>query len=401
MRKHASGPSRRPTHHASGSDSGSARHAGIKRVSGNKMTRGDSSSRSGNTSRGGPGRRGSLIFLLIPLVILIAGAAVFTRFYRQYKSNTFVEQSYVDSWDQLTDPNIPALTDSSGSAVTPPPEATPLPTPTDIPLEPPNLNDVDIKNDPIIRKEPIDPDIENILVIGIDGADIDNEGHRSDTMLIVSINRKTREARLVSVMRDIWTYFPNRHSWNKINASYAFGGPGQTVNILNEGFGLDIQEYIVMDFSGYKEVIDILGGVTIKLSADEAGKVPGISGAGTYTLTGEQALAYSRIRKIDSDFVRVQRQRNVLLALFKEMREKDPVTQYNLAVDALEFMRSNIPATDITGRFLSLAVQIDSSMDQMTIPGKGMYKVHDGATWYMSIKWEEQTEALHEFLYGG
>jgi LCP family protein required for cell wall assembly len=206
--------------------------------------------------------------------------------------------------------------------------------------------------------------------------------------------------KLVSIMRDIWTYFPNTNSWNKINASYAFGGPGQTVNIINESFDLDIREYIVMDFSGYKDIIDLLGGVTVKLSAQEASYVPGISGAGTYTLSGEQALAYSRIRKIDSDFVRVQRQRNVLLALFSSMRDQDPVTQYNLAVDALEFMRSNIPGEDITGRLLDLAVQIDTAIDQTTIPESGMYKVHDGETWYMSLNWESQKASLHEYLYG-
>jgi len=340
------------------------------------------------------------LLVLIPILLLVAAAAVYAHFRDTYKKTVFVDQSYVDSWDQFTDPNFLPSTDSSGVVVTPPPEATPLPTPTDIPVEPPNINDVDTRNDPIINKDRIDPAIENLLIIGIDGADLENEGHRSDTMLIVSINEDTKQVKLVSIMRDIWTYFPNTNSWNKINASYAFGGPGQTVNIINESFDLDIREYIVMDFSGYKDIIDLLGGVTVKLSAQEASYVPGISGAGTYTLSGEQALAYSRIRKIDSDFVRVQRQRNVLLALFSSMRDQDPVTQYNLAVDALEFMRSNIPGEDITGRLLHLAVQIDTAIDQTTIPESGMYKVHDGETWYMSLNWESQKESLHEYLYG-
>lgn len=355
---------------------------------------------SGKSAKRHPRRKFFWLLVLIPVVLLIAAGAIYARFHDRYKNQVYVEQSFVDSWDQLTDPSAVVETDPSGFVVTPDPSESQPPAQTDIPAEPPKLSDVDIKNDPIIKKDRIDPDIENLLIIGIDGADIDNEGHRSDTMLIVSINQKTKTVKLVSVMRDIWTYFPNKNSWNKINASYAFGGPGQTVNIINEGFGLDIQEYVVMDFSGYRDIIDLLGGVTVKISSQEATKVPGIDGAGTYTLSGDQALAYSRIRKIDSDFVRVQRQRNVLLALFAAMRKKDPITQYNLAVDALEFMRSNIPAADITGRLLELAVQIDSSMDQMTIPESGMYKVHDEGTWYMSIKWDKQKESLHKFLYG-
>ncbi len=355
---------------------------------------------SGNSVKKHSRKKYFWLLVLIPVVILITAAAVYINFRNTYKKTVFVDQSYVDSWDQFTDPGVLPSTDSSGAVVTPPPEATPLPTPTDIPVEPPSIDDVETRNDAIIKKDPIDPAIENLIVIGIDGADLENEGHRSDTMLIVSINKDTNTVKLASIMRDIWTYFPTTNSWNKINASYAFGGPGQTVNIINESFDLDIQEYIVTDFSGFKDIIDLLGGVTVKLSAQEATKIPGISGAGTYDLTGEQALAYSRIRKIDSDFVRVQRQRNVLLALLSSMRDQDPVTQYNLAVDSLEFIRSNIPGEDITGRLLDLAVQIDSSIDQMTVPESGMYKVHNEGTWYMSLNWESQKESLHEFLYG-
>ncbi|MBN1775684.1 MAG: LCP family protein [Clostridiales bacterium] len=340
------------------------------------------------------------LLVLIPVILLAGAAGVYSHFQNSYHKDTYVRQSFVDSWNQLTDPNAFPATDASGLAISPDPDSPPLPTPTDIPAEPPKLSDVDIRNDPIIRKERIDDDVENLLIIGIDGGDIDNEGHRSDTMLVISIDHKTQKVKLVSIMRDIWTYFPNRNTWNKINASYAFGGPGQTVNIINESFDLDIQQYIVMDFSGYQDLIDLLGGVSLRISEQEASVIPGLSGAGTYTLSGEQTLVYSRIRKIDSDFIRVQRQRNVLMALLKSIRGKNPATQYDLAVDALKYMRSNIPAKEITGRFLKLAVQIDESMDQMTVPEAGMYTVHNEGTWYMSLKWDRQIDALHEFLYG-
>lgn len=395
MKKHSDAP-RRPEESKRIAREGPSRFAeppeGIARV--------ENRSHSKNRAKRHSGKRFFWLLVLIPLALIIAAGVIYLQFRDRYKRNVYVEQSYVDSWDRITDSDFEPETDPSGNIVTPDPSASQPPTPTGIPLEPPKLRDVDIRNDPIIEKERIDPDIENVLVIGIDGNDIDNEGHRSDTMLVVSINTKTEQVKLVSIMRDIWTYFPNRNSWNKINASYAFGGPGQTVNIINESFGLDIREYMVMDFSGFKEIIDILGGVTVKISDDEAKKIPGISGAGTYQLTGEQALAYSRIRKIDSDFVRVQRQRNVLLALFSGMRKQDPITQYQLAIDSLEHLRSNIPGEDITSRFLEIALKIDSSMDQMTIPGTGMYKVHSEGTWYMSLKWEAQNEVLHDFLYG-
>lgn len=333
------------------------------------------------------------LLVIIPVSLLIAGGSLYAYYISRYSEDVYVDQSYVDSWEQLP-----------SSTITPQPTTAPdaeqPPTPTGTPAEPPSLSDIDGKNDPIIRKDPIDPNIENLLIIGIDGTDAENEGHRSDTMLIVSINKSTKVLKLTSVMRDIWAYFPNRNSWDKINSSYAYGGPGQTVNIINESFSLDIQEYIVLDFTSFQELVDVLGGVSIEVTNEEASKIPDINSGGTYTLNGEQALAYSRLRKIDSDFVRVQRQRKVLLSIFASMRKEDPSTQLSIANSALEYLRSNIPASEITGRLLELALKIDSSVDQLTVPGSGMYKVHDEGIWYMSLNWDTQVDALQEFIYG-
>lgn len=333
------------------------------------------------------------LIAIIPAVLLITAGSLYGYYISKYQDEVFVDQSFVDSWDQL--PNA-----SSTPTATIAPDDVQPPTPTGVAVEPPTLDDVEGLNDPIIKKTPIDSNIENLLIIGIDGTDMENEGHRSDTMLIVSINKNAGTVKLASVMRDIWAYYPNQNAWNKINASYAWGGPGQTVNIINENFDLDIQEYVVLDFSGFKEIVDMLGGLDIALTDKEASNILGEDSAGTYHLNGEQSLAYSRTRKIDSDFVRVQRQRNVLMAIFKYIHGEDPTKQYGIAVDSLKYMRSNISGTDITGRLFELALKMDSNIDQMTVPGKGMYKVHNEGTWYMSLDWDEQVEALHTFLYG-
>lgn len=333
------------------------------------------------------------LFAVIPVLLLFTAASLYGYYISKYQKQVYVDQSFVDSWDQLPDAA------STPTATIAPDDVQP-PTPTGIAVEPPTLDDVEGLNDPIIKKTPIDPNIENLLIIGIDGTDVENEGHRSDTMLIVSIHKSTGTVKLASVMRDIWAYYPNKNAWNKINASYAWGGPGQTVNIINENFDLDIQEYVVLDFSGFEDIVDMLGGLDLSLTDKEASKILGINSAGTYHLNGEQALAYSRTRKIDSDFVRVQRQRNVLMAIFAYIRGENPANQYNIAVDSLEYMRSNISGADITGRLFELALKIDSNIDQMTVPGTGMYTVHSEGTWYMSLDWDEQIEALHLFLYG-
>jgi hypothetical protein len=88
------------------------------------------------------------------------------------------------------------------------------------------------------------------------------------------------------------------------------------------------------------------------------------------------------------------------MAIFKYIRGENPTKQYSIAVDSLEYMRSNISGTDISGRLFELALKMDSNIDQLTVPGKGMYKVHNEGTWYMSLDWDEQVESLHTFLYG-
>ncbi|NLT12606.1 MAG: LCP family protein [Clostridiaceae bacterium] len=338
-------------------------------------------------------RKWFLLLLIIPLIPALIAGGVFLRLSSKYNKDVYVSQEYVEGWDNIPDASVDI-------EVTQAPENYTIAEPTDIPDAPPQLKDIEGNNDPIILVDPIDPDVENILLIGIDAEDVENEGHRSDTMMIVSINKNDNTAKMVSVMRDIWVYYPNRNAWSKINASYAYGGPGQTVNIINSNFGLDIQEYIVIDFTSFRALVDLIGGVQIKLSEKEAEVVPDIAQSGTTTLNGKQALAYSRIRKIDSDFVRVERQRTVLVSIFKSMRKMDPSTQFDVVTKMLEYMRSNIPSKDITGRLMDLALQLDESLEQSTIPGKGMYTVHNESTWYMSLNWDKQNEALHDFLYG-
>jgi LCP family protein required for cell wall assembly len=347
-------------------------------------------------------KRRKLFWLIavVPCLLIIIAGSVYAYGIIRYNTEVAVKQNYVNSWGEL----YPETTVSSavlGAAVSPGTEATPTPAiAEETDPGPASLADVDGKNDPIIKIDPIDPNIENILLIGIDGGDGLNIGHRSDTMCIVSINKTTNTVKLISVMRDIWAYFPNKNTWTKINASYAYGGPGQTVNIVNYNFGLDIQKYVVTDFEGFRGIIDTIGGIPITVTDKEATQISGLSSGGTYTLNGEQALEYARTRHIDSDFARVLRQRTVLLSIFSTLRGSTRVNQLRVANDSLAFMRSNIDSGEITGSLFSLALKVDSSIDQRTIPESGMYTIHDSGTWYMEINWDKQKASLHTFIYG-
>lgn len=335
------------------------------------------------------------LIAVIPGILILFAGSIYGYYIYRYYNEIAVKQSYVDSWgDLFPDTTVPA---DSGAIVTADPETADTEAAE---AGPATLQDVDGKNDPIVKIAPIDANVENILLIGIDGGDGLNIGHRSDTMCIVSINKALNTVKLISVMRDIWAYFPDKDAWNKINAAYAFGGPGQTVNIVNYNFGLDIQKYVVTDFEGFRNIINTFGGVTIKVTDKEATQISGITSGGTYLLDGEQTLAYARIRNIDTDFARVLRQRTVLLSIFSTLRGQSRINQLRAANDSIAFMRSNIDTSEITGSLFNLALQVDSSIEQCTLPESGMYTIHDSGTWYMKVDWKDQIASLHDFIYG-
>ncbi|MBR2734931.1 MAG: LCP family protein [Clostridia bacterium] len=166
----------------------------------------------------------------------------------------------------------------------------------------------------------------NVLLIGSDSMSV-GDGGRSDSMIILSLDARHKKIKLTSLMRDIWVTIPG-HGQDRLNASYAFGGPLLTMETIAKNFGILIDRYAVVDFEGFLKIIDILGGVDLELTADECAYINKYSqdkhtlrGSGLKHLTGLQALHYSRDRNsIGSDYDRTSRQRNLLKALVSQMK---------------------------------------------------------------------------------
>lgn len=162
----------------------------------------------------------------------------------------------------------------------------------------------------------------NILITGQDRRDVDSWG-RSDAMILCSINAETDTVTMVSFLRDLYLKIPG-HGSNRLNAAYSWGGAELLNETLVENFDVSIDENIEIDFYDFIALIDYLGGVTIELTQKEADYLNKNGNwdvenekswslvSGENLLTGSQALAYSRIRYLDSDFVRTERQRKVL-----------------------------------------------------------------------------------------
>ena len=235
----------------------------------------------------------------------------------------------------------------------------------------------------------------NIALLGLDAQDATFTNSRSDCIMIISINNDTKEVKIASVYRDTYLNI-DKQGLDKVTHAYAFGKAPLALSTINKNLDLDITEYVTIDFNSVINIVDAIGGVEITVTSAEASQIPGINSAGTYNLTGTQALAYGRIRKIDTDYARTERMRNVVIKVF-EKAKKLSLTQLNSLIDELlPEVTTNISQTEI----LSYASKIGeyNVTDSFGWP----YKVrgYTGAAWYAApVTLEENVRKLHEQLF--
>lgn len=304
---------------------------------------------------------------------------------------------------------------------TPLAEKTPAPTPTLIPVEGvPEDIDVDhddeidpdkVEAEPIYALGEIDENVINILVMGEDIRP-DEEGRgRSDTMMVLSYDREANTAKLVSFLRDTYVYIQERDTWNRINTAYRFGGVGLAINTINSSFGLDIQYYVITDFENLKQIVDMLGGLELHISAKEAAYVnknTPVSALpeeeGTYLLTGAQVLTHCRNRRTgDGDWGRTTRQRQVMLAFFNRAKqERNVETLAALANNLLKYVRTNMEPAMLIELGVDAVFSDNFTLSSRAVPFEGTWKYAsvNGAS-VIQIDADANKELLYEFLYGG
>ena len=188
----------------------------------------------------------------------------------------------------------------------------------------------------------------NIAIFGIDSrADTYSKGNRSDCIIIASMNNETKEVKLVSVYRDTYVQIEG-HGLDKITHAYSYGEAPLAIKTLNTNFDLNITEFVTVNFDAVKDIIDDIGGISMNITSEEVSHIPGITKAGTYTLTGEQALAYARIRYASGgDYKRTERMRDVLTAVVNKVKTFD-ISQLNKFIDnVLPKVYTNITVSDI------------------------------------------------------
>ncbi len=191
----------------------------------------------------------------------------------------------------------------------------------------------------------MDDDLLNILLVGQDRRP--GQGRqRSDSMILCSINAKTKKISMISFLRDLYVQIPG-YTDNRLNAAYVFGGFPLLKDTLKTNFGVSVDGCFEVDFNGFTALIDEIGGVDINLTAAEAKVVGGGTKEGDNHLNGELALKYARIRKIDSDFQRTNRQRKVLLACYDKVKFLGLTDLVGLLDQALPNLTTDLTNTQI------------------------------------------------------
>ena len=183
----------------------------------------------------------------------------------------------------------------------------------------------------------------NVLLVGLDSRDALENGGRSDSLILVSLNKKTKKINMTSFFRDTWCHINvgGEDRYAKLNSSYFYGGPVVLIDTIEKNFKIDIDHYVAVDFSSFVDIINALGGITVEVQEYEANYINRttkhtIESGPAVTLNGSEALVFARIRKSDSDsdVSRTRRQRQVIESFIKSATNAS-LSQLNDALDTL------------------------------------------------------------------
>lgn len=250
--------------------------------------------------------------------------------------------------------------------------------------------------------------VTNILLLGVDARNPkDDTASRSDSMMLISIDKAHNCIKMVSFLRDTWVYIPCIDKKQRLNAACQYDGYNGVVDTIEYNFGIDIDGYVVADFEMFKVLVDSIGGVEVEVSEKEAKEVTSHKGrygnvkldAGKYKLTGEQALAYCRIRKIDTDFMRAYRQRTVMQAILKSVKSANPIKLVSMASKAAPYIETNLSKAKIISSGLK-ALPCIGDMAEVRVPfdGTWQYATIGGAS-VITIDVDKNKEQLKDLIY--
>ena len=272
----------------------------------------------------------------------------------------------------------------------------------------------DSENSSIQLNDEIEIDgFRNIALFGVDSREnaLKKSTH-SDTIVIASINNKTKAVKLISIYRDTYVNIPGE-GYNKINAAYFKGGYSLALSTINTNFDLDVKEFVTVNFSAIVNVIDMLGGIELDITKSELKylngyvrelnrinktNVSGLTSAGTQLVNGTQATAYARIRYTKGgDFKRAERQRIVIQKIFEKAKSSDLSTINTIIDEMFPQIYTNLSTVAI----LDLAKDLFSYdiVDNIGFPYEKDAHSYKKVSYVFPINLQDNVTRLHEFMF--
>lgn len=260
--------------------------------------------------------------------------------------------------------------------------------------------------------------VKNIMIFGTDNHEEGDYG-RSDTMILLSIDTKNRKLKMTSFLRDVYLEIPEYGS-DRLNASYAYGGPSLAVQTIEHNYAFRIDSYVVVDFDSFTSIIDAMGGIDIELTNEEIDYINWQSWrnkqvetrneltdtAGVVHLNGRQALWYARNRdSAGSDFDRTNRQRNLMNIVLNKLQNSDPFTLMSVLYEVSPYLTTNISRTELASMGFQILSYIGYERQERSVPDLSEGNYSDtwvGSSLVLTIDdMEYERQKLHDFVFNG
>lgn len=266
--------------------------------------------------------------------------------------------------------------------------------------------------DEVKQEQSVEMKIKNIAVFGVDSRNGEDTGN-SDAIMIVSIDGKRGKIKMVSIARDTYVNLP-KYGKTKITHAYSYGGPELAMATLNENFGMDITDYITVNFEQLAQIIEQMGGIDVEINEGERQELnkyvaPGVEKVqqtGSVHLNGEQAVSYSRIRKNDNDDMRTGRQRKVMMCLFEKAKEISPMQYPSYVKMLMPMMETSMTDSEIL-QLAPIAMNKNLMLEQDSFPNdyiqtdgyKTKTEVEGIELWVYHYDLEQAASMLQKFVY--
>ena len=269
-------------------------------------------------------------------------------------------------------------------------------------------------------------DVFNVLLIGTDDRTKEfSDNARGDTCMLVSVNKKTMEVKLVSFERGMGVpilagSYQGQYDW--LTHTFRYGGAALMMQEIRECFKIDVTHYVRANIYTFMQLVDSVGGVDIDLTEAEANYINHPEGtygashiremgvedqiqtvtAGVNHLNGATAMLYARCRYIDNDWHRVERQRNVIQAAVNQTKNLNLFELNSLLDEVLPLVQTNLTEKEIRSLLVLAPNYQGITLDQMTIPAQGTYgsMIGMGGRSMFAVDFNQNAQILREFIYG-